>query len=408
MYVSDLALTDFRSYPHVVLAFEPGVTALVGPNGQGKTNLVESLGYLATFSSHRVAGDAALVRAGTPRAIVQAKVVRAGRPTTLEVEIVAGRANRARLNRAPVTRTRELLGHLRTVLFAPEDLALVKGDPDGRRRFVDELLVLLSPRLASVRTDYERVIKQRNALLKSAGAARRGGRGADLSTLDIWDAKAAAAGAELLAARVRLLAELRPHVATAYEQVSGGQGSAELRYRTSLEADARRPVGGSVAGPVDGTAGSRDVLAATAEEAELADAALVEARLLESMARLRGKELDRGVSLVGPHRDDLDLVLGGLPAKGYASHGESWSFALALRLASYELLRHDDWTEDGEPVLILDDVFAELDARRRARLAELVASAQQVIITAAVATDVPVELSGGRIDVMESVATRVR
>ncbi len=395
MYVSDLALTDFRSYSHVVLSLEPGVTALIGPNGQGKTNLIESIGYLATFSSHRVAGDAALVRAGTERAIVQAKVVRADRPTTLEVEIVAGRANRARLNRAPVSRTRDLLGHLRTVLFAPEDLSLVKGDPDGRRRFTDDLLVTLSPRLATVRTDYERVIKQRNALLKSAGAARRGGRSVDLSTLDIWDAKAAAVGAELLAARVRLLAQLRPYVATAYEQVSGGQGNAELRYRSSLADDQRR-------------ARPPATLEPAPDEQELADAALVEARLLEAMSRLRGREIERGVSLVGPHRDDVDLVLGGLPAKGYASHGESWSFALALRLGSYELLRHDDWTDDGEPVLILDDVFAELDARRRTRLAGLVASAQQVLITAAVVTDVPEELSGGRIDVMDSVATRVR
>src|SRR5690625_1119458 len=259
MYVSDLALTDFRSYEHVVLSLEPGITALVGPNGQGKTNLVEAIAYLSTFGSHRVAGDTALVRAGTPRAVVQAKVIKGERPMILEVEIIAGRANRARLNRAPA-RPRDLLGHLRTVLFAPEDLALIKGDPGGRRRFLDDLLVLFSPRLASVRAEYDRVIKQRNALLKSAGAARRRGASADLGTLDIWDAKAAKAGAELTAARVRLLIDLRPHLHSAYEAVSGSSGQADTFYSSSLE--------------------QRDEDIA---EESLTDAALVEARLLEAM-----------------------------------------------------------------------------------------------------------------------------
>ncbi|HLR58810.1 MAG TPA: DNA replication/repair protein RecF [Beutenbergiaceae bacterium] len=384
MYVSDLALTDFRSYEHVVLSLEPGITALVGPNGQGKTNLVEAIAYLSTFGSHRVAGDTALVRAGTPRAVVQAKVIKGERPTILEVEIIAGRANRARLNRAPA-RPRELLGHLRTVLFAPEDLALIKGDPGGRRRFLDDLLVLFSPRLASVRAEYDRVIKQRNALLKSAGAARRRGASADLGTLDIWDAKAAKTGAELTAARVRLLIDLRPHLHSAYEAVSGSSGQADTFYSSSLE--------------------QRDEDIA---EESLTDAALVEARLLEAMGRLRGQEMDRGVTLVGPHRDDVDLVLGGLPARGYASHGESWSFALALRLGSYELLRADSWGDEGDPILILDDVFAELDAGRRRRLAELVEPARQVLITAAVAEDIPTALTGGRIDVMDSEVTRVQ
>jgi len=385
VYVSDLALTDFRSYQHVVLSLEPGITAFVGQNGQGKTNLVEAIAYLATFSSHRVAGDAALVRAGAERAFVQAKVVRGDRPVLLELEIVAGRANRARLNRSPLTRTRDLLGHLRTVLFAPEDLALVKGDPDGRRRFLDDLLTLLGPRMAGVRSDYERVVKQRNALLKTAASARRAGSDGDIRTLDVWDAKAAAIGAELVAARVRLLRMLRPHVQTAYEQVSGGQGTAEVAYRVRV--------------------GSGD--AEEVEEDELVDAAAVETRLLEAMRRLRSREIERGVSLVGPHRDDVDLTLGGLPAKGYASHGESWSFALALRLASYEVLRTEhDLDVDGEPVLILDDVFAELDARRRERLAALVAPAQQVLITAAVAEDVPAALTGARLDVVNGTVGR--
>lgn len=383
MHVSDVALTDFRSYEHVVLSLEPGITALVGPNGQGKTNLVEAIAYLATFTSHRVAGDTALVRAGTPRAVVQAKVMKGERATVLEVEIVSGKANRARLNRAPA-RPRDLLGHLKAVIFAPEDLALVKGDPGGRRRFLDDLLVLFSPRMAAVRADYDRVVKQRNALLKTARVAQRRGSNADLGTLDIWDANAAKAGAQLIAARVQLLIDMRPHLQTAYEAVSGVAGQADVFYNSSLE--------------------GRDEDIA---EETLTDVTLVEARLLDAMGRLRGQEMDRGVTLTGPHRDDVDFILTGLPARGYASHGESWSFALALRLASYELLRADPWGDEGDPILILDDVFAELDSGRRNRLAKLVEPAEQVLITAAVAEDIPTVLTGGRVDVMDSEVTRV-
>ncbi|WP_022917306.1 DNA replication/repair protein RecF [Ruania albidiflava] len=400
MYVSDLALTDFRSYPEVLLALDPGVTAFVGPNGQGKTNLVESLGYLATFSSHRVSADAALVRAGAQRAIIQAKVVRDGRSSLLELEVVAGKANRARFNRSPLPRARDLAGRLRTVLFAPEDLSLVKGDPEGRRRFLDELLVLLSPKLAAVRSDYERVIRQRNALLKSAGTQRRSGTKLDLRTLDVWDDKAAVAGAQLVAARVQLVNALRPHLAHAYTQVSSGQSEARMFYRASVDR-AMGSTGRSAAG--------RPAEPGPEDPEALTDAGVVEARLLEAMAHLRGKEIERGVSMVGPHRDELELYLDDLPAKGYASHGESWSLALGLRLASYELLKaDDDWHESSEPVLILDDVFAELDTRRRDRLAELIAPAEQVLITAAVAEDVPEVLEGARVDVMGSVATCVR
>jgi len=401
MYVSDLALTDFRSYHHVVLSLEPGITALVGANGQGKTNLVEAIAYLSTFSSHRVAGDQALVRHGAQRAVVAAKVMRADRPRVLELEIVSGKANRARINRSPVSRARELLGHLRTVLFAPEDLALVKGDPDGRRRFLDELLIQREAKLAAVRTDYDRIIRQRNALLKSAGAARRGSGGSDLRTLDVWDEKAAAAGAELIAARVRTVRDLRPHVQAAYDAIADGKDPALLTYRSSLLEHAGLPEQGNSG--QDNSGQDDDA------EASLTDVTLVQARLVEAMSRLRAREIERGVSLVGPHRDDLLLALGELPARGYASHGESWSFALALRLASYELLRTEDTFEaDGEPVLILDDVFAELDSGRRARLAQMVSSAQQVLITAAVAGDVPEELQGARIDVADGTATRVR
>jgi DNA replication and repair protein RecF len=380
--VGRLSISDFRSYPSVELELDPGVTAFVGPNGQGKTNLVEAVGYVATLGSHRVSTDAPLVRLGAERAVVRAAVLRAGRETLVEIEIVPGGTNRARVNRGPVPRARDVLGTLRTVLFAPEDLALVKGDPDGRRRFLDDLLVARAPRFAGVRADYERVVRQRNALLKTAGASVRAGRG-DVRTLDVWDSHLATAGAELLAGRLRLVQLLAPDVAKAYADVSDGQGEASISYRTSLGEDlaAGDPVG-------------RDLLAA---------------RLLEALSKARPNELERGVSLVGPHRDDLQLNLGPFPAKGFASHGESWSFALALRLASYELLRADGGPDgDGEPVLILDDVFAELDAGRRDRLATLVAGAEQVLVTAAVPQDVPEALVGARVDVMAGEVRHVR
>lgn len=381
MHLAHLSLADFRSYAAVELPLDLGVTAFVGPNGQGKTNLVEAVGYLATLGSHRVAQDAPLVRLGTGRAVVRGSVVRDGRPTLVEIEITPGRANRARVNRAPVPRPREVLGLLRTVLFAPEDLALVKGDPSDRRRYLDELLVARAPRLSGVRSDYDRVLKQRNALLKSAGAAVRASRGGgggvpDLRTLDVWDSHLARAGAELLAARVELVEALRPLVAKSYDDVAAGVGDARLDYRSSL-------------GP---------------EVALLPDRELLAAALLEAMARTRREEVDRGVSLVGPHRDDLVLSLGPMPAKGYASHGECWSYALALRLASYDLLTADG----GEPVLVLDDVFAELDTGRRDRLAGLVSGAEQVLVTAAVPADVPEALTGARVDVLGSEVRRVR
>jgi len=415
VHVSRLSLTDFRSWPQVDLDLDPGVTAFVGPNGQGKTNLVEAIGYVSTLSSHRVASDAALVRAGAPRAVVRVRARRGDRESLVELEIAPGRANRAQVNRAPVRRTRDVLGIVRTVVFAPEDLALVKGDPDGRRRFLDALLVQLSPRLAGVLGDYERVLRQRGALLKSAGAARfrgrgagadgEGGRGADLSTLDVWDGKLAQLGAEILAARLRLTDRLAPHVAAAYEKVSEG-GRATLGYRSSLE---RHAPDDEWSAPGAGDGGGPGALDRLPHEG--ATVAELEAGLLEAMRNLRRQELDRGVNLVGPHRDDLLLGINGLPAKGYASHGESWSLALALRLASYELLTHGDddlggWVEGSGPVLVLDDVFAELDTSRRDRLAELVADAEQVLITAAVAHDVPDGLAGARVDVVDGTVRR--
>ncbi|MBB5119850.1 recombinase RecF [Streptomyces eurocidicus] len=374
MHVSHLSLADFRSYARVEVPLDPGVTAFVGPNGQGKTNLVEAVGYLATLGSHRVSSDAPLVRMGADRAIVRAAVVQGERQQLIELELNPGRANRARINRSSQVRPRDVLGIVRTVLFAPEDLALVKGDPGERRRFLDELITARSPRMAGVRSDYDRVLKQRNTLLKSAAMARRhGGRGLDLSTLDIWDQHLARAGAELLDRRLDLIATLRPLAEKAYEQLAPGGGPVSFEYR----------------GP-DALAGAR-----TREE-------LYEA-LLTALAEVRKQEIERGVTLVGPHRDELLLQLGRLPAKGYASHGESWSYALALRLASYELLR----AEGNEPVLVLDDVFAELDARRRERLAELVAPGEQVLVTAAVDDDVPDALVGARYAVSEGVVERL-
>ena len=383
MYVAHLTLVDFRSYASADVSLEPGATAFIGRNGQGKTNLVEAIDYLSRLSSHRVAGDAPLVRSGAERALVRAAVVRDGREAMLEIEINPGKANRARVNRADLPRARELVGLVRTVIFAPDDLALVKGDPAGRRAFLDDLLVLRTPRLAGVRQDYERVLRQRNSLLKTAGHARRGSSSEEgaLSTLGVWDAHLARTGAEILAERLRLVAELRPYVGNAYATVARGATSddAGLEYQPSLE------IG------------------------DLTDRAALTDRLLEELELRRTDELDRGVSLVGPHRDELSLTLGNgepsttrLPVRGYASHGESWSFALALRLASYDLVRADG----DDPILILDDVFAELDGERRAQLAELVAGAEQVLVTAAVAADVPEKLAGTRFLVAGGEVTR--
>ena len=367
--VRHVSLADVRNYAHLEVTLEPGNNAFVGPNGQGKTNLVEAVAYLSTLGSHRVATDAPLVRHGAERAVIRADVVREDRSLVLEIEITAGRANRARINKAPVQRTREILGILRTVVFAPEDLALVKGDPGERRRFLDDLLVQRQPRLAGTRSDYDRVLKQRNTLLKSAGAARRASAEEVERTLEVWDEQLAALGAEIIEARRDLTSALVPLAAGAYAELVPGGATVSIAYRSVVD----------------------DV-----------DAIDVKQGLLAEMARRRKEELDRGITLVGPHRDDLDMVLGDAPVKGYASHGESWSAALALRLAAYDLLT----AESGAPVLVLDDVFAELDARRRAHLAERVADAPQVLITAAVAEDVPAAMSGAWYDVVEGTVTR--
>lgn len=372
MYVAHLSLHDFRSYPALEVDLEPGVTSFVGRNGQGKTNIVEAIDYLSRLSSHRVAADLPLVRQGATQAVVRAAVVRDERKAVLEIEINPGRSNRARVNRGQLPRARELLGLVRSVVFAPDDLALVKGDPTERRRFADDLLVLhQGARYAGTRSDYDRVLKQRNSLLKTA-RVRGSSAEAALSTLEVWDERLARLGAEIMASRARLVEQLNPLLGKAYEAVARGatRDDASMAYKPSFEPP-----------PPSG----------------------LEAAMLAELQRRRGDELDRGVSLVGPHRDDLVCSLGELPVKGYASHGESWSFALAMRLASYELLR----ATGDDPVLILDDVFAELDTGRRTQLAELVAGAEQVLVTAAVLEDIPEGLRGRRFEVADGEVTPV-
>ncbi|HEV2451288.1 MAG TPA: DNA replication/repair protein RecF [Streptosporangiaceae bacterium] len=373
MHLDRLALTDFRCYATAELRMEPGVTAFTGANGQGKTNLIEAVGYVATLASHRVATDAPLVRSGAERAIVRAGISAADRSTLVEIEINPARPNRARLNRAPVLRPRQVLGALRAVLFAPEDLALVKGDPGERRRYLDELLIQSAPRYAGVKADYDRVVKQRTALLKSA-RARPAASQAMLGALEAWDEQLARTGAGLMAGRLELVAALRPLMVKAYAAVSGEECAVEAAYRPALPDKAEPP----------------------------ADAAVLAGRLREALAVARRAELERGVCLAGPHRDELELKVGGLPARGYASHGESWSLALALRLAGYELLR----AAGEEPVLLLDDVFAELDGQRRDRLADVAAHAEQVLVTTAVPGDLPAVLASARFDVAGGLITR--
>ena len=383
MYVRHLSLVDFRSWAGVDLTLDSGPVVFVGANGRGKTNLVEAIGYLATLRSHRSATDAPLVRVGAERAIVRAAVASdsdaSSREMRVEVEITPGRANRGRVNGTVLTRVREVLGVVRAVVFAPEDLAIVRGDPAERRRFLDDLIIQRSPRMAGVRADYERVLKQRGALLKSAGAARRGRDDADLRTLDVWDAHLAGYGGQLLAARLAAVAALRPHAVAAYTQVAPSSVELDLAYASSL--GDRLPPGQPPA----------DVLETT---------------LLAQLSRMRSQELARGQNLVGPHRDDVELRLGPLPVRGYASHGESWSTALALRLGCYELLR-EEFTAGGTPVLILDDVFAELDVSRRDQLALVATKAEQVLVTAAVGSDVPDQLRGLWFDVQEGMVQRV-
>jgi DNA replication and repair protein RecF len=378
MHVVRLSLTDYRNYARAELTLGPGTTVFVGRNGQGKTNLVESIGYLATLGSHRVSSDQALVRAGADAAIVRALLAHAERELLVELQLNRTGSNRAQLNRSPV-KTRELPRYAHSVLFAPEDLAIVRGEPSVRRRLLDELLVQRTPRLAGVMSDYDRVLRQRNTLLKSARA--RGLAAEKLTTLDIWDERLVQLGSELIDRRVALIDELAGPLASAYASIVDADHAPALRAMLSVDgADPDAEPGDPASA---GASASSDPTRAVA-------ASSTAARFTEALRVLRAKELERGVTLVGPHRDDVLLMLNGLPAKGYASHGESWSFALALRLASAELLRRDSST--GDPVLILDDVFAELDRARRERLAAAIGGYEQVLVTAAVLEDVPEQL----------------
>jgi DNA replication and repair protein RecF len=376
--VTRLSLSDFRNYETAELELSAGPNLFVGSNGQGKTNLVEALGFLSTLGSHRVSTDHAMIRAGQDAAIVRARLQNGERSVLAEVQINRIGANRAQINRS-----------------APEDLALVRGDPSGRRRFLDELLILRAPRFSGVMADYDRVVKQRNTLLKSARAS--GVRGGHLSTLDIWDERLVILGSEIIEARGILVAELLPEVRAAYTAIAGANHGAELSSTLSILGSDRDGTSttGAVAEPI-----------VTISAADAADA------FRDSLLRLRRAELERALTLVGPHRDDLVLSLNGLPARGYASHGESWSFALSLKLASAAVLRAQ--TQSGDPVLILDDVFAELDENRRIRLSDAVDGFEQVLITAAVQGDVPprlaanvVQIRAGRIVVEESLGAPV-
>ncbi len=372
MLVRHLSLRDFRNYETAELPLEPGANVLIGSNGQGKTNLVEALGYLSTLGSHRVSVESAMVRQGQDSAIIRARVENGEKAILLEVQLNRTGANRAQANRSAI-KSRELPRYFSSVLFAPEDIMLIRGEPSGRRKFLDQLLVLRAPRMTAVMTDYERVLKQRNTLLKSARASN----GSQLGTLDIWDERLVTLGSEIIEARSTLVADLAPEVAHAYASVAGADHSASLGSYLSIRAlsaeDDVEPDTSSVVG-------------------DRITADLAAEGFRAALARLRRAELARGVTLAGPHRDDLVLRLNGLPARGYASHGESWSFALALKLASAQLLRRE--SNAGDPVLVLDDVFAELDQSRRDRLAAAVADFEQVLITAAVLDDVPKSLFG--------------
>jgi DNA replication and repair protein RecF len=385
--VTHLSLTDFRNYATVEVALVAGPNLFVGSNGQGKTNLVESLGYLSTLGSHRVSVDHAMIRQGAEAAVIRARLGHGDRQVLAEVQINRSSPNRAQVNRS-VIKTRELPRYFSSVLFAPEDLALIRGDPSGRRRFLDELLVLRTPRFSGVFADYDRVVRQRNTLLKSARAS--GTKGTQLGTLDIWDERLIALGSQLIEARSALIAELQPEVTAAYTAVAGEDHHATLASQLSILA------GGADAAGADGGRADSDPVASGLRRDSITAGEAADA-FRAALGRLRRSELDRAITLVGPHRDDFILELNGLPARGYASHGESWSFALALKLASATLLRRESST--GDPVLMLDDVFAELDESRRARLAFAVADFEQVLITAAVLDDVPKALAGNAVHI---------
>ncbi|WP_424446691.1 DNA replication/repair protein RecF [Microbacterium sp. CH-015] len=374
MIVEQLNLVDFRNYAAADVTLAPGPNVFVGRNGQGKTNLAEAIGYFATLGSHRVSQDAPMVRDGEDAAIVRMRLAYGERRVLLEAQLNRTGSNKARVNGSAV-KTAELPRYAQVVLFAPEDLQIVRSDPSARRRFADQLLIQRAPRMAGVLADYDRVLKQRTALLKSARA--RGIRGENLSTLEVWDDKLIQLGTDVIRARLVLAADLAGPVAEAYTAIAGADHRPELEWLLSI--------GGT---DPDDDEERADAAASDTPSAHAAlSAADIAGAFRSALTSKRAAELERGLTLVGPHRDDLLLRVRGLPVKGYASHGESWSVALSLRLASAHLLRAQ--SQLGDPVLILDDVFAELDTDRRARLAGMVEGFEQVIVTAAVEEDVP-------------------
>jgi DNA replication and repair protein RecF len=385
MFVKKVRLTNFRNYKNAEVELSPGVNLLHGSNGQGKTNLVEAVNFFASLSSHRVAGTTPLIKQGEQTAIISVELAHEDRELLLEFELNADSANRARLNKSPAAKPKDILGYLNSVIFAPEDLDIVKRDPTNRRAFIDQLIVQFTPRMLGVYSDYERVLKQRNTLLKSARAT--GTKGDALSTLSAWDESLVKLGSEIIAARVSIAEKLSPGLVSNYQAIAKSNNEPRMLIKSSIL--------GSAISESDDTE--------TNEYLETGDREQIAKLFAEKLASVRPKELERGITLVGPHRDDLVLILGSLPAKGYASHGESWSYALALRLASLEILKAE--SRLGDPILILDDVFAELDADRRAKLAQLVQGNEQVIITAAVIEDVPATLVAKRFSVVSGEIT---
>ena len=377
MHVKHLTLSNFRNYSTVELPLAQGINLLVGKNGQGKTNLAEAIFYAATLSSHRVSGYLPLIKQGESKGIIRLLARFEDRENLLELELTTEGSNRARINKSETPRVRDVLGYVNAVIFSPEDLDIVKRDPSNRRAFIDELIVQLTPRMAGVYSDYDRVLKQRNTLLKSARNMSASASG--LSTLDSWDQSLVRIGSEIIAARFDITSRLAPYLQAAYSAIADEKNDPSIRIKSSLATNDIDP---------DGS----ETFLNTGDRQE------IEKLFQSRLAEVRSKEMERGITLVGPHRDDLLLLLGTLPAKGYISHGESWSYALALKLASADLIRKD--ARAGDPVLILDDVFAELDSTRRSRLAALVSHNEQVIITAAVAEDVPSELSAIRFNVL--------
>lgn len=364
MYLQQLQLRDYRSWADLTLDLTPGITIFVGRNGFGKTNVVEAIGYLAHLSSHRVPTDAPLVRAGCTSARISATAINNGRQLTAHLLIKAHAANQAQINRTKLKSPRELLGVVHTVLFAPEDLSLLRGEPALRRSYLDTIIATRQPRLAGVKADYDKVLRQRNALLKNSGLDLRSGYGttagaAALTALDVWDSQLAHLGAQLICARLSLVDALTTPLAEIYQRIAPESRPASIHYECTV--------------PLEGI----EVSASQVEDA-----------LVAALGNSRKNDIDRGLTLVGPHRDDLHLMLGRHPAKGFASHGETWSFALALRLAEYHILKSDG----TDPILILDDVFAELDSKRREKLVEVTHEAEQVFITAAVGDDLPTNL----------------